>query len=123
MKCKKLGPAIILPEGLTRIGQRAFDSTNITELVIPESVVQIGPNAFDACRELVSVKMPSHPVDYPAVPTERDQYGDILPFKDEWGCDLNGTPGFNDAFVDCGKLGLGAKKTIRDSGYKDHFSL
>ena len=44
---------IILPEGITTIGERAFQDCNqLTELTIPASVTSIGIGAFIYCRKL-----------------------------------------------------------------------
>lgn len=44
--------ALVLPTGLTRIGDRAFSRMNITGLTIPSTVQSIGVEAFQACRSL-----------------------------------------------------------------------
>lgn len=72
---------VILPEGLTRIGERAFQSTEVEEVnfpsalkeiahyafsgtllktaLIPESVETIGTYAFEDCHSLVEVSYPA----------------------------------------------------------------
>ena len=48
---------VILEEGITRIGQRAFyEFSALTEIVIPNSVETIGILAFYCCSNLVSVE-------------------------------------------------------------------
>ena len=50
---------IILPDGLTGIGNDTFYATAITTVDIPDSVKSIGTNAFWMCRSLESVEFPS----------------------------------------------------------------
>ncbi len=50
---------IILGEGVTKIGQQAFDGCeSLTELVIPNSVTEISYYAFSGCKSLVSLTVP-----------------------------------------------------------------
>ena len=44
-----------IPEGITKIGDRAFESTNIASVTIPDSVKSIGKYAFAWCNNLNSV--------------------------------------------------------------------
>ena len=46
---------ITLPDGIARIGERAFEGCDPTSLMIPDSVTNIGSGAFVACRRLTSV--------------------------------------------------------------------
>lgn len=51
--------AIVLREGVTRIGDYAFyDCTALTSVEIPEGVTQIGESAFSCCQSLESVTIP-----------------------------------------------------------------
>ena len=51
--------AIVLKEGVTRIGDYAFyDCTELTSVEIPEGVTQIGESAFACCQSLESVTIP-----------------------------------------------------------------
>lgn len=50
---------IVLPDGLTTIGDKAFIScTNLTSITFPEGLTHIGNNAFDACIGLTSITLP-----------------------------------------------------------------
>ena len=50
---------IIIPEGVTSIGYRAFYTCDgLTSVIIPESVTSIGDSAFSVCRSLTSVNIP-----------------------------------------------------------------
>ena len=50
---------IVLPEGLTAIGDEAFyDCTSLTEIAIPEGVTSIGTYAFYNCDKLTTVVIP-----------------------------------------------------------------
>lgn len=46
---------VILPNGLTSIGDYAFWFCNLTKITIPNSVVSIGKSAFGACFDLTSI--------------------------------------------------------------------
>ena len=50
---------VVLPDGLTTIGDNAFWSCDITSVVIPEGVTTIGKNAFQNCYHLTSVTIPA----------------------------------------------------------------
>lgn len=50
---------IIIPEGVTSIGYRAFYTCDgLTSVIIPESVTSIGDSAFFGCSSLTSVNIP-----------------------------------------------------------------
>ena len=51
--------SIILPEGVTSIGDHAFyGCSNLTSITIPESVTSIGRSAFYKCSSLTSITLP-----------------------------------------------------------------
>ena len=50
---------INLPDGITKIGNSAFQNTGLTEIVIPEGVTSIESYAFDNCRSLSLITLPS----------------------------------------------------------------
>jgi len=49
----------IIPEGVCRIGKRAFSGTSIVSVTIPQSVIEIQQYAFADCTELASVTIPA----------------------------------------------------------------
>lgn len=49
---------IVLPEGLTRIGEHAFAFAGITSVDLPESLKRIEDNAFMYCDDLVDMELP-----------------------------------------------------------------
>ena len=50
---------VIVPEGVTEIGETAFQNCNtITSVVLPDSVKSISENAFVSCRVLTSITIP-----------------------------------------------------------------
>ena len=50
---------VLLPEGLTTIGEDAFKNSGITSIEIPEGVTSIRDSAFSKCSSLTSVVLPS----------------------------------------------------------------
>ena len=53
------GGDVVIPEGVTSIGDQAFYSCdNLTSVVIPEGVTNIGVLAFMNCDSLASVVIP-----------------------------------------------------------------
>jgi hypothetical protein len=96
--------SVTLPAKLKWIAGSAFhDCPNLKSVTIPESVIAIGRGAFSGCKELTTVKLPSHPLTY------YDTYG-----KEE-------EPS-NDAFRDCPKLSLSMRNAIKESGYQGIFT-
>ena len=58
---KYVGPGgdVIIPEGVTSIGNGVFyNRKNLTSVTIPDSVTSIGKNAFRDCKNLTSVTIP-----------------------------------------------------------------
>ena len=49
---------VILPDGLTHIGSKAFFCIGMSEIVIPDSVTSIGAAAFNGCDKLESIVIP-----------------------------------------------------------------
>jgi hypothetical protein len=60
-KCKLNEPYldVVLPEGLTKIKDRALKSKNLKSIVIPEGVVDVGSQTFKNCLFLETVNLPS----------------------------------------------------------------
>ena len=49
---------VVVPDGVTRIGDRAFyDKRWLTDVTLPDSVLSIGNDAFTDCNYLTSVTM------------------------------------------------------------------
>ena len=58
---KYVGPGgdVVVPDGVQKIGDRAFRWCNsLTSVTIPEGVISIGNNAFDSCKSLTSITIP-----------------------------------------------------------------
>ena len=52
-------PDVIIPDGVTEIGENAFNgNTTLKNVVLPAGVTSIGSSAFGKCSKLVSVEMP-----------------------------------------------------------------
>ena len=53
-----LPASLVIPEGVTEIGESAFeDCTSLKSVSIPASVAEVGSSAFSDCKSLVSVTM------------------------------------------------------------------
>ena len=48
--------SVVLPEGLIRIEERAFEDCGITDITLPNSVEYVGEQAFAACLSLNSIR-------------------------------------------------------------------
>ena len=57
--CTKL-ETLEIGNGITKIGNRAFEQTNITSIAIPDSVTVIGKLAFNRCTSLKEVNIPKN---------------------------------------------------------------
>jgi len=49
---------VIIPDGVTKIGYKAFSGRALKSIVMPASVTEIGDSAFENCRGLSSVVLP-----------------------------------------------------------------
>ena len=49
---------VIIEDGVTSIGENAFDNCGFTDIDIPDSVTEIGASAFDGCDNLESIDIP-----------------------------------------------------------------
>ena len=50
---------VVLPAGITAIGENVFQSTSLRSVVIPEGVTRMAKNAFLGCRQLTHVSLPN----------------------------------------------------------------
>ena len=50
--------SLVLPAGITTIGNYAFYATNITSVTVPEGVTALGEGAFMECQSLRTIVMP-----------------------------------------------------------------
>jgi hypothetical protein len=50
--------SVTIPDGVTRIGDSAFERATITSVTIPDSVTTIGKQTFGGCRSLSSITIP-----------------------------------------------------------------
>ena len=52
--------SVVIPEGVTEIGERAFEGCKaLASVAIPEGVTEIGERAFEGCKALASVTIPA----------------------------------------------------------------
>ena len=49
---------VVIPDGVMRIGEGAFDGSDIIDVTIPDGVEYIGARAFRYCRNLASISIP-----------------------------------------------------------------
>ena len=56
-ECK--GGSLVVPEGVRAIAGGLFSASNIVTLVLPEGLTEIGDRAFERCKSLSSVTLPS----------------------------------------------------------------
>lgn len=61
---------IIIPEGVTHIGHEAFRSTGIVSIVIPDSVKTMGSDTFRFCRNLHDVTLSKNLTSIPRIAFE-----------------------------------------------------
>lgn len=53
------GGDVVIPEGITGIGSRAFRGRDdLTGIIIPDGVTKIGSGAFDGCTSLRNIHIP-----------------------------------------------------------------
>ena len=58
--CSSVSVALILPEGLKYIGNKAFaNCSSFTSITLPNSLQEIGPYAFENCSSLTSITLPN----------------------------------------------------------------
>ncbi|MCL2557321.1 MAG: leucine-rich repeat domain-containing protein [Treponema sp.] len=57
MRCRAL-KSVAIPDGVAKIGNRAFSMCGLESATIPESVVAFGSSAFSGCADLAGVNLP-----------------------------------------------------------------
>ena len=60
INCTIQSGVVQIPNTVTKIGERAFESSEIIKVVIPSSVTEIDTDAFYNCRSLESVVIPDN---------------------------------------------------------------
>ncbi|MDR0301964.1 MAG: leucine-rich repeat domain-containing protein [Treponema sp.] len=128
---KKSGlTSIVIPEGVTDIGNRVFaDCKNLTSVTLPRSLERIGSSVFEGCTSLVDVKIPSGSTimygDYASGGSQdhslyiegMDPHGH---FRDDHSYEIMVALNKR-AFKGCTNLSAASKQTITDSGYEGEF--
>ena len=55
------GGEVVVPEGVTKIGNGAFSGcTNLTRVTLPVSVAEVGYRAFYGCSDLTQMSLSLH---------------------------------------------------------------
>ena len=57
--CGKEDSSYIVPEGVTAIGNSAFEDCNVTQVQLPDTLTRIGADAFMNCQLLKTVNIPN----------------------------------------------------------------
>ena len=97
----KLVSSVIIPEGVTEIGENAFCANySFTSLTLPSTIRKIGSGAFLSCGSLTTVIIPD--------PVETIEF--IFTYA-----------GNNNAFENCAKLNLASQAAIKRRGYIGSF--
>lgn len=50
---------VVIPEGITRIGERSFDNQMIETIILPSTLTSIGIEAFTSCKNLSGIQFNS----------------------------------------------------------------
>ena len=51
--------AVVIPSGVTEIGNGAFSDSSVTSVVIPEGITKLGTSMFEHCEQLTQLTLPS----------------------------------------------------------------
>lgn len=58
--------SFVIPNGITKIGARAFYNCNVSEVIIPDTVTSIGSTAFYECKSLKRIVIPKSVTEFGA---------------------------------------------------------
>ena len=58
IKARAKGDVIVVPDGVTEIGHKAFSDAKLQEVILPSTIKKIGSFAFSDCRYLKRVALP-----------------------------------------------------------------
>ncbi|MDR2095896.1 MAG: leucine-rich repeat domain-containing protein, partial [Treponema sp.] len=106
--------AITLPNGVTFIGERAFEGCeSLTSITLPNSVTSIGYGAFEGCGSLTSIALPNGVTDI----GER-AFRDCGSLETVTISPAKGRIWRGGAFGACPKLSPASKAALRAAGYK-----
>mgnify|MGYP004675622569 CR=1 FL=1 len=84
---------VVIPEGVTKIGDFAFSSINwdwaskqeLKSVIMPDSVTYIGNSAFWDCHNLTDIRFPDHEIEFGRNPFDdtawEDTYSDWIVFR------------------------------------------
>lgn len=57
MRYKGNAAEITIPQGIKKIGAKAFYRSNVKKVILPDTVTRIGPGVFKNCRQLTKLKL------------------------------------------------------------------
>lgn len=95
--------SIVIPEGVTEIGSRAFEAcANLTSVTLPQSIRRMGDSAFGSCTSLVDVNIPQKVIEYFSGYSDQEKYD-------------------TGSFKGSSKISASSQQAIRDTSYKGKF--
>lgn len=117
--------SIVLPEGLERIPDRAFEyCSELKSVTLPSTLKGIGERAFQECKKLESITFPKSLKEIGERAFESCENLKEVNIPDGVKYDFPGTMGDinNDAFRRCTSLNLKQRAAIKATGYTGTFS-
>ena len=111
--CQKTDTSFIIPNGVTKIADGAFENCgNLTSIIIPDGVTSIGNEAFSNCQGLTSITIPDgvtsigNSAFYNCYFEKKDDKGKIILKGGLKEVTIPNTVTYigNNAFLDCKKL-------------------
>jgi hypothetical protein len=116
--------SVIIPEGVTDIGNRAFqNSESLISVALPKSIERIGSSAFENCTSLVEVKVPSGTrIIYGNYVTASLGSQTVIESLGNHGIFNEGQPNpYHHTFLGSSGISAASQQAIKNSGYTGAF--